>query len=416
MKRTMKRQIINTAAPLKIYGICATMMCACAFAANNASAQTEPCPNEGETRLSKSFGGGVSDTGCVPDDAVAIMEDCEEAGWLGLNAGTTTPSLKWVVCGLPSQLFNETGFTGATSCWILRGASIREPSCVNMFGDPPVFPRTADHPNVQTDGVSTSPNVFVANCDRNGAVPGGYPPDKNIDGEYECSCDLDSHIGAWPDCVAAPDLNRAQREAVSACLSQGWTVSTTTSPIKCEIPLTSGGTDGMSHDGCFFSGGTPLCDEVFGAEYAFPAALSPLAQGLVDGFRNVGDLQTDTYGAAAAAYADAVLGRYRGESNYIDGAISHRGSLRTAIGGKFLLAEVFQDNGIPFSPGEANTDAKLMEAIRAAFEEIPVREPYVFNCGAGMIPARANTNGATECVRQTNLFLRLRVFLEGPLR
>ncbi len=285
-----------------------------------------------------------------------------------------------------------------------------------MFGDPPVFPKAAEHPSVRVVGGVLVKDRFVANCDRDGAAPGGYPPDKNIDGEYECSCDLDSHIGAWPDCVAAPDLNRAQREAVSACLSQGWTASTTTSPIKCEIPLTSGGTDGMSHDGCFFSGGAPLCDEVFGAEYAFPAALSPLVQGLVAGFRDIEDLHPATLGPAAAAYANAVLGRYRREDGYIDGAISHSGSLNVAIGGEHLLIEVFRDNGIPFSLTDASNNDKLNELVRTTFDMIPQRKPYVFNCGAGMSPARANTNGATECVRQTNLFLRLRVFLEGPLR
>ncbi len=67
----------------RLYGICAAMMPACAFAANNASAQTE-CP-EGETRLSKTFGFGVSDTGCVADDAAEIMRDCEDKGWAGLE-------------------------------------------------------------------------------------------------------------------------------------------------------------------------------------------------------------------------------------------------------------------------------------------------------------------------------------------
>ncbi len=76
----MKRQIINTAAALKICGICAAIILACAFAANNASAQTEPCP-AGQTYVTKSFGGLAPDeSGCIPDDSVAIMEDCERAG------------------------------------------------------------------------------------------------------------------------------------------------------------------------------------------------------------------------------------------------------------------------------------------------------------------------------------------------
>ncbi len=317
----MKRQIINTAAALNICGICAAMtrrslwlpvllaMCA---VCGQAQAQT-PC-SDGQTRLTKPGGG---DTGCVADNLAKIVSDCEKAGWATLSAFASAPSVPSLICGTPVDVYSATGSSASPYCWIIRDASVPEPSCATMFGDPPVFPRAEDHPNLETDGFSASPGSFVANCDRDGEVPGGYPPAHNLNGETECSCDPGSHFGDWPNCVAAPDLNRAQREAVSACLSQGWTISTTTSPIKCEIPLTSGETN-MNHDGCFFSGGAPLCEEVFGEDYAFPE------------------------------------------------------------------------------------------------EEESVR--YVFNCGAGMIPARANTNDATECVRQTNLFLRLRVFLEGPLR
>ncbi len=73
----------------RLYGICAAMMLVCAFAANNASAQTE-CP-EGETRLSKTFGFGVSDTGCVADDALKILRDCEDKGWSGLKPARLAP-------------------------------------------------------------------------------------------------------------------------------------------------------------------------------------------------------------------------------------------------------------------------------------------------------------------------------------
>ncbi len=402
----------------RLYAICAAMMLACAFAANSASAQTQAeCP-AGQTRLTKEIGFGVpDDTGCVPNDAVAIMRDCEKAGWAGLDTTTTEPNAQFVTCGIPSQLYTETGSEASPFCWIIRGDSFRLLNCANMYGNPPVFPKAADHPNLNTDGSTPSPGAFVANCNRDGAVPGGYPPTHNIGGATECSCDLNSHIGEWPDCVAAPTLTRAQREAVRACTNQGWTISTTTSPIQCEIPLISG--DGTKYPGCFFSGGAPLCADAFGAEYAFPDSLPPQVQGLVDGFRLIDTLRAGAIAAAAAAYADAVLGRYRREDGYINGAIGdHRRQLKAEfVNGGFVLIEVFRANGIPFSLADATDDNEsLIALIRATFDMIPQIEPYVFNCGPGMAPASANTNGATECVRQTNLFLRLRVFLEGPLR
>ncbi len=434
----MKRQIINTAAALKTRGICAAMMLVltCAFAANSASAQAQTTCPEGQTLLTKVWGDPVPDEpGCVPDDALAIMEDCEKAGWLGLDAPTTAPSSPWVVCGIPSNLHNR---ATATFCWILRGTAASDPSCADMFGVPPRFPKASDHPNVETDGVTAGPIIFAANCDLDGTVPGGYPPDHNLNGEYECSCDLDSHIGAWPDCVAAPDLTRAQREAVRACPSQGWNISTATAAVKCEIPLTSVETD-TDYDGCFVIASTgtdtPLCEEVFGEEYAFPARmLSGLAEMLFNGFKAIADLSGNSahIKTAAGVYRDAVLARYIRDTNYLAGPLanieanSDDNNRTIAVS---VLEKVFStDHGIPFDFSASGIDhaarlAALPGLVTAAFDMIPQIDPYVFNCGEGMSPAGANTNGATECVLAQQepdsdpaLLLRLRVFLEGPLR
>ncbi len=271
-----------------------------------AQAQTA-CP-QGQTRVTSSV---LLSTGCFDDALIPILNDCKKAGWRGEDAEGVFLSLGELACEIPSS---EAGGSSAQSCYIVSAIG-STPLCATMYGDPPVFPKAAEYPHVRPG----SGRTFTANCDNSPAgttVPGGYPPNHNLNGETECSCDLDSHIGTWPNCVATPDLTRAQREGIGTCASR-WSVSTATASIKCEIPLTSGGTN---YDGCFFGEGPPRCADVFGEEYAFPD------------------------------------------------------------------------------------------------ETLPVQERYVFNCGEGMIPAGANLNGATECVRQPYLRLRLRLFLEGPLR
>ncbi len=437
--------------------ICAAMMLACAFAfaASSAQAQTEcptdrpltngdacvaNCPDgrenvrgicrdvcaEGEIRLTSQRPGAEWNTGCFPASVGPILDACEDAGWAGREDAGAFFGLGEVICRIPSELLISTG-TAASSgsqCYMHGDTS---PACQSMYGDPPVFPKATDHPNVNRFDINGNAigDHFVANCDRDGSVPGGYPPNHNIGGAIECSCNLDSHIGEYPDCVAAPTLTRAQREAVSACVSQGWTISTTTAPIQCEIPLTSGGTDYPG--GCFFSGGEPLCAEVFGEEHDFPVRmLSGLAGNLFNGFKAIADLSGNPLyiKTAAGVYRDAVLARYEGDSDYLAGPLANIEANSDGDNSTIVITvsgKVFTDNEIPFDYSGSGTNqaarlAALPGLITAAFAMIPVRQPYVFNCGEGMSPAGANLNGATECVRQTNLRLRLRLFLEGPLR
>ncbi len=295
-----------------------------------AQAQTQTCPvgqedvggvchavcAEGQARVTSSVvevGSGPA-TGCFSDVLASYAKACENMGWLADSLGTFL-HLGELVCGIPSQLYPDTGRIQSGSSCFLAGSADR--LCTDMYGDPPVFPKAEDHPNVNQfseRGGNHLSDSFVANCARGGNVPGGYPPGHNLNGETECTCDLDSHIGTWPDCTAFPTgLTSAEREGVRTCANQGWDVSTGTAFFKCDIPLISG--EG-TFDECFFGPGTPQCADVFGAEFAFPE------------------------------------------------------------------------------------------------QEDSVR--YVFSCGAGMFPAGANTNGATECT--AHLRLRLRLFLEGPLR
>ena len=265
-----------------------------------------------------------------------------------------------------------------------------------MFGDPPVFPKAADHPNVKTDGFSSGPR-FVANCDQDGTVPGGYPPDHNLNGETECVCNPNSHTGEWPDCTGFPlGWTPKVRAMAAKCLAQGWALDTSGGG-KCEVPLTSGGND---FDGCNFSAGSPLCADVFGEDFALPEKEVPeLVLNLVNGFvAKSGENLGATLQAAASVYAEAVWARYNGEADYADGPVdNHNGSSdddKTSIA-LLISGPVFTAHGIPF---EWQPDLfRIPPAIRLAYSHIPVAVPYVFNCGANALPSAINTDGATAC-------------------
>ncbi len=365
----------------------------------------------GETRVTHPNRVPVN-TGCFANATVKILRDCETAGWeswadilsdfFSLGGG----------CPIPS---NHVDHASASACSTDSGFA---PFCTDVYGDPPVFPKAADHRDVRAN----SGKAFVANCNRDGAVPGGYPPNENLNGETECACNRDSHIGDWPDCEAFPTgLTRAEREGAHTCADQGWTISTATAFFKCDIPLTSGGQPFI--DGCFFGGsGSPQCADVFGTEFDLPEREVPqLVLNLANAFDAKSREQIgDTLRAAAAVYAEAVWARYNRDSDYLDGPTNNHNSSSDADKSNIALrvsGPVFTAHGIPFN---WQPDLfRIPAAIRLAYSLIPEAVPYVFNCGEGMFPTTVNTYGATACTAtdpRMRLRLRLRIFLEGPLR
>ncbi len=208
----MKRQLINTD-PLKICGICAAITFA--FVANSAQAQTmcpagqenvrgicqTICP-QGQTRVTSPHFLEEMNTRCFDNAFVSILDACEDAGWDGREATGAQYFLGNMICLIPSNLGTRTASITANDCNIVLGSGSGI-ACTDMYGDPPVFPKAADHPAVRPF-VGTS-KFFVANCDRDGNVPGGYP-DINRNGATECVCNPGSHFGDWPSCTPGPRL------------------------------------------------------------------------------------------------------------------------------------------------------------------------------------------------------------------
>ena len=338
------------------------------------------CP-AGQTRVTSA---SLSNTGCFPDELIPILEDCEDKGWVGRESHTAFLSLGELACQIPSVLYARYSSTSEFGCFIQRQSISTAPPCTGMFGDPPVFPNVADHPGVTTDGFTPGGDVFVANCDRDGAVPGGSPPDIS-DGSYECTCG-EGYAGTWPNCTQlTPEL---------ICGRQGWAYDSGTG--KCRIPLTSGGTD---YDGCFLSGGgAPQCADVFGEGLEIPAKLTGLALTLFNGFDSRKDTIIPYVAEGARVWRDAAAARHNGEEDY-DVALLANYDGNAKIENRLIIATlspVFIENGISFGADGSDTAAGRA-TLAAAFEMIPVRGAFVFNCGAGATPSGANTLSATEC-------------------
>ncbi len=176
----------------------------------------------------------------------------------------------------------------------------------------------------------------------------------------------------------------------SICATQGWAYDSATG--KCQVPVTSAGTD---YDGCFVSGASaPQCDDVFGESFAFPAS-STVVWTLYNAFDSRASNTNPAVATAMGLYRDAVVARHNGDPDYLSGPIGNLGD-HGSVTNRFIAQhtqDAFAAAGITFDEGANN----LANEIRAAFSQIPIPTPFVFNCGEGATPATANTIGATQC-------------------
>ena len=164
-------------------------VCILTFAAPDAQAQTS-C--EAGERLVTNING----SGCFPNAAVDIVDDCIAAEWTNIHG--TFITLGELGCDIPVQLYHTEeglGFGSGDFCAIDGLDHLIQ--CTDMFGDPPQFPKKADFPDLGNE------KNFVANCAKDGTIPGAIPATINTIGATECTCDRDSgYAGTWPNCIA----------------------------------------------------------------------------------------------------------------------------------------------------------------------------------------------------------------------
>ena len=135
---------------------------------------------------------------CVPNAAAAVAAACAAAGW-GKVQTIDISGQTHLYCPVRSaryyelttgvfQLQSTVGQDGASLGCGVTGDSFK-PTCVEMFGNPPQFP--------QSDG-DDDQRQFLANCSRDGGVPGGVPAGINLVEATECAC---ADGGDYPDCA-----------------------------------------------------------------------------------------------------------------------------------------------------------------------------------------------------------------------
>ena len=162
------------------------------------------CP-EGQRRVHSSDVTGIS--GCVPLAEARALVECENAGWPARGVGNpgTLPHAGQLRCGIPSDLFGD-DLNQGTCLLYNNGAAIPDGSrpCRKIYGDPPVYPRAEEHPNVDRSVTPSSTDYFVSHCatDKDGgAIAGGWPAAENLGGVTSCGCDSENGYGGpWPNC------------------------------------------------------------------------------------------------------------------------------------------------------------------------------------------------------------------------
>ena len=187
------------------------------------------CP-EGQRRVhslvSSSF------TACVPLNEARALAECENAGWSARDLDSQTiPSIGQLRCGIPSDLHGNGRNQGTCSLYE-NGDEITDEQrpCLKIYGDPPVYPRAEEHPNVDRGATPPGTEYFVSHCaeDKDGkAIAGGWPAGANEDGATVCGCDSESgYGGAWPNCAVCEynevvDGNYGACEACSVGFAHG---------------------------------------------------------------------------------------------------------------------------------------------------------------------------------------------------
>ena len=145
-------------------------------------------------------------SGCVPLADARSLVECENAGWSARDTDSgTIPSNGQLRCGIPSNLYGA-GSNIQGTCWLRNGntpLTDAQLPCLKIYGDPPVYPRAEEHPNV-VDRNRNPPEYFVSHCamDKDGgAIAGGWPAAENLGGVTSCGCDSENGYGGpWPNC------------------------------------------------------------------------------------------------------------------------------------------------------------------------------------------------------------------------
>ena len=180
-----------------------------------------PCTDSGQRRVHSLVHSAFS--ACVPLSDARALAECESAGWSARDGDSGTTPISGVLrCGIPSNLYGA-GSNIQGTCWLRNGdepLTDADIPCLKIYGNPPVYPRAVDHPDVVDRSDLDNLKFFVSHCavDKDGnAIAGGWPPAANEDGATACGCDSENgYGGAWPNCAVC-GYNRVVDGNYGAC-------------------------------------------------------------------------------------------------------------------------------------------------------------------------------------------------------
>ena len=314
----------------------------------------------------------------------AVLSQCAAAGW-ALSAADGS-------CGAPVTL---SGGAASDRCYFAGSA---RPQCADVFGATVNFPS----PTLAAGGATLR---FVYGCDPDGSRS-QIPATANTIGATECSCIANGEEIVGGGCVPDAIAVGAQK-----CLDSGRNFFEVNGG-GCRIAVTLSG--GLDSDRCYFSGANvPQCEDVFGANLAFPAD-DPGAPVIYncdpDGDKGFLPATINTNGATACVCpgGEEPVGGICvpnaiavGAQNCLDAGRD----FSEANGGSCAVAVTLSggaDSDRCYLSGSNSPQCADVFGAGLVFPIVgPNPAPVIYNCdpdgSKGFLPATINTDGATAC-------------------
>ena len=317
----------------------------------------------------------------------AVLSQCAAAGW-ALSAADGS-------CGAPVTL---SGGAASDRCYFAGSA---RPQCADVFGATVNFPA----PTLAASGATLR---FVYGCDPDGSRS-QIPATANTIGATECSCVANGEEivgGAGGSCVPDAIAVGAQK-----CLDSGRNFFEVNGG-GCRIAVTLSG--GLDSDRCYFSGDNfPQCEDVFGANLAFPAD-DPGAPVIYncdpDGDKGFLPATINTNGATACVCpgGEEPVGGICVPNAIAVGAQNCLDAARVfdaANGGSCAVAVTLSggaDSDRCYLSGPKSPQCEDVFGAGLVFPAAGSNSaPVIYNCdpdgSKGFLPATINTDGATAC-------------------
>ena len=331
------------------------------------------------------------------NECVGPMKKCQDAGWGHSTADDS--------CQVPLIAGDGSEHAG---CHL---SGVAQPQCAAVFGADFDFPR----PVVESGATLR----FAFNCDPDGDME-LIPATQNTNGATECSCAAAGEEVFDGACVTA--CTEAEVRVGGVCVAAAVTVAAQNCADAnralfaedgggCAAAITLSG--GTLYSRCYFSDeSSPQCEDVFGADFDFPAAsmegpfiyncdpaeskgLIPATANTIMATKCACPDEKELIGGVCVAAAVTVAAQNCADANRALFAEDGGGcAAAITLSGGTLYSRCY------FS-GESPPQCADVFGADFDFPAASMEGPFIYNCDPedknGLIPATTNTVDATEC-------------------